>query len=347
MEKDTRSRKWLLTINNPQDHDMAHDRITSALETMPLVYSCLCDEVGVNGTYHTHVFLQGKNQIRFSTIKNLFPSAHIDIANGTAQQNRDYIRKEGKWAKDKKKETNLSETFCEFGECPEERPGRRTDIEDLYQAIKDGLSDAQILEAHPHHMLHLHQIEKARQVIIEARYRSEFRNLSVEYVWGKTETGKTRGVAEKYGYENIFRVTDYNHPFDGYRQQDIIVFEEFRSSLRIGDMLNYLDGHPLELPCRYCNKQACYTKVFLLTNIPIIAQYPEVQKDSPWTWEAFRRRIGTVRELKPEEKSVVNMPLVLNPSVHKAIGPELCAELGIPFLGGTAGIDVPKAFTTS
>ncbi len=30
--------------------------------------------------------------------------------------------------------------------------------------------------------------------------------------------------------------------------QDVIVFEEFRSSLKIQDMLNYLDGYPCELP---------------------------------------------------------------------------------------------------
>ena len=48
-------------------------------------------------------------------------------------------------------------------------------------------------------------------------------------------------------------LTDYEHPFDGYRstEHSVLVFEEFRSSLRIQDMLNYLDGYPCELKARY------------------------------------------------------------------------------------------------
>lgn len=327
---ETRSRKWLLTINNPEVHGFPQDKIFSALEGLTLVYACFCDEVGENGTYHTHVFLQGKNAIRFSTIKNLFPPAHIDVANGTARQNRDYIRKEGRWAKDKKKETNLPETFREVGECPDEHPGRRTDLEDLYQAIKDGMTDDEILETYPRYMFHMDKVQKARQIVLEAHYRKEFRLMEVEYIWGETGSGKTRGIAERFGYENIYRVTDYDHPFDGYAQQNVIVFEEFRSSLKIEDMLKYLEGHPLVLPSRYFNKQACYTKVFLLTNIPFESQYPDIQKHWPQTWLAFKRRVHSIRELnRPKLNSHESASAGLNPLVRRAMSPELCAKMGL------------------
>lgn len=295
MGKDTRARKWQITINNPFEHGMNHPRIRAEWDGMELEYACMCDEVGKEGTYHTHIFIQGKNAIRFSTMKNKFPVAHIEMASGTAQQNRDYIRKEGKWEKDRKKETNLPETFEEFGECPVERPGQRTDIESLYDMIREGKSNKEIMDEDPRYMMHLDKIERARQIVIEAQYRDTFRSLVVEYHWGETGTGKTRGVMEKYGYKNVHRVTDYEHPWDSYRQQDVVIFEEFRSSLKIQDMLNYLDGYPLELPCRYVNKIACYTKVYLITNIPIEEQYPQVQREAPMTWAAFRRRIPEVR----------------------------------------------------
>ena len=99
---------------------------------------------------------------------------------------------------------------------------------------------------------------------------------------------------DKYGYTNIFRVTDYDHPFDNYKGQDVVLFEEFRSSLKIQDMLNYLDGYPLELPCRYANKIACYTKVYIITNIPLSVQYTSVQNEHLETWLAFKRRIKMV-----------------------------------------------------
>ena len=59
-------------------------------------------------------------------------------------------------------------------------------------------------------------------------------------------------------------------------------------------MLNYLDGYPLELPCRFYNKYACYTKVYIITNVPIGQQYPSVQLDYPSTWMAFLRRINAI-----------------------------------------------------
>jgi hypothetical protein len=101
-----------------------------------------------------------------------------------------------------------------------------------------------------------------------------------------------------FGYSNVHRITDYDHPWDSYRQQDVVIFEEFRSSLKIQDMLNYLDGYPLELPCRYVNKIACYTKVFLLTNIPFEEQYQQVQKEQRSTWAAFKRRVHHVQQMK-------------------------------------------------
>ena len=127
--------------------------------------------------------------------------------------------------------------------------------------------------------------------------------------WGKTGAGKTRSIMEQHGYSKVYRVTDYAHPFDNYKGQDVILFEEFRSSLPLAAMLNYLDGYPVELPCRYANKVACYTKVYLVSNIPLHEQYPNVQMDKPGDWAAFRRRIQVVQhktrdfeELSPDDR---------------------------------------------
>lgn len=256
----------------------------------------MSDEVGENGTYHTHVYLALSNATRFSTVKNRFQGAHFEMANGTSKQNRDYVFKEGKWEKDKKKETNLADTHEEFGDMPVERQGQRNDLIDLYDMIKNGMSNYEIIEEDPAYMLNIDKIERARQIVREEKYKDTFRELEVTYIFGSTGTGKTRGVMEQFGYSNVFRITDYIHPFDSYKGQEIIIFEEFRSSLKIQDMLNYLDGYPLELPCRYSNKIACFTKVFIITNIDLFQQYESVQKEFKETWNAFLRRIHKVRQ---------------------------------------------------
>lgn len=223
-----------------------------------------------------------------------FYGAHIEPVHGTHQENRDYIRKEGKWSDDQKHETNLPETFEERGEMPPDRVAGKTDSEIIYEMVKDGASNFDILESFPSAMNRLDKIERARQTLLQEKQKNLFRQLEVSYIYGDTGVGKTRNVMEQYGYQNVYRVTNYQHPFDGYKGQDVIVFEEFRSSLPAKEMLNYLDGYPLELPCRYSDRQACYTKVFLITNIPIDKQYPNVQVEEPETYQAFLRRIHHV-----------------------------------------------------
>lgn len=297
MRDTTQSRKWLLTFNNPDKYGTDHDNIRAALSIIKdVAYWCMCDEVGEQGTYHTHLFLYRKNPMRFSMIKNKFPTAHIDFCRGTCLENRDYIRKEGKYRDTDKAETNLPGTFEEYGECPVEEQGKRNDLTQLYDMIKDGMSNYDILESNPNYMLQIDKIEYCRQTVREEEFKNRFRELTVEYWFGDTGQGKTRTVMERYGYGNVYRVTNYKYPFDGYRGQDVIVFEEFHDSLKIQEMLTYLDGYPLDLPCRYNNKVACYTKVYLLSNVPFEEQYRGIFREYPETFRAFRRRISCIKE---------------------------------------------------
>lgn len=292
MEKDSRSRKWQLTINNPIEKGFSHDKIKLELETMrSVVYWCMSDEIGASGTYHTHIYIHGREAIRFSTVKKRFDCAHFEMAKGTALQNKEYVSKTGKWENDKKHETCVDGTFEEWGEMPVERQGARNDLADLHSMIKQGISNYDIMEQMPEAMLQLDKIEQARQTIIQETYKKTWRDVTSYYIYGDTGTGKTRSVMERYGYENVFRVTDYMHPFDNYRGQDVVIFEEFRSSFRVSDMLNYLDGYPLELPCRYANKYACYTKVYIISNIPLSHQYENQPRA---TFDAFLRRLKGV-----------------------------------------------------
>lgn len=296
MAKDTQSRKWQLTINNPAEKGFTHDRLKEILLGLKsVIYWCMADEIGENGTYHTHIYLQGKGGINFSTIKKRFDGAHIEMAKGTALQNKEYVSKTGKWEKDKKSETCVEGTFEEWGEMPVERQGSRNDLADVYSMVKSGFSNYEIIEQVPDIMFQVDKLDSIRQMLKEEEYKEKWRDVEVQYIYGETGSGKTRSVMEQYGYSKVFRVTDYQHPFDGYKGQDVIIFEEFRSSLPFSLMLTCLEGYPLELPCRYANKQACFTKVYLITNIPLSSQYPAVQLDDTRGWLAFLRRIKKIK----------------------------------------------------
>lgn len=301
MAREKSSRKYQLTINNPEAHGLTHDVIKTTIAGFPgCVYWCLCDEVGQEGTPHTHVYLVFENAVMFSTIQKRFYGAHIEPAKGTNQQNRDYVRKEGKWADSEKEDTNLPETFEESGELPPDPERRQKYSEAVLTMLQDGASNAEIIQELPTAINHLPNIDRARQTLLEERFKTCWRTLEVHYIWGKTGVGKTRSIMEKYGYENVYRVTNYVHPFDQYQGEDVILFDEFRSSLPLSDMLNYLDGYPLRLPCRYNDKVACFTKVYVVSNLDFEEQYPILQLEQPTSWAAFKRRFKDIVQKLPD-----------------------------------------------
>lgn len=295
-KRDSQSRKWMLTINNPSQHGFPHDVIRDVVKSMKSVsYWCMADEEGnQTHTYHTHIFLYSTGGIRFSTLKAKFPPADLEMVRGTCLQCMQYVSKTGKWEHDLKADTSIDGTFEEFGDCPVERPGQRNDLIDAYTMVKSGMSDYEILEDMPDFLIHVNKLEIVRQILLAEKFKAVRRELEVVYIFGKTGLGKTRSVMDQYGYEHVYRVTDYLHPFDGYRGQDVIIFDEFRSSLPLPDMLKYLDGYPLDLPCRYNNKIACYTKVYFTTNVSLYEQYKQQQRFEHDSWLAFLRRLNGV-----------------------------------------------------
>lgn len=308
MSVNTQSRKYLLTINNPADKGFSHEFIKSSLEKIKnLTYWCMCDETGEEGTDHTHVFVYRDTPIRFRTIQRAFTyikpdgsdgcAAHIDLCNGTSQQNRDYVRKEGKYEDSDKKETNHIETFEEFGELPKDKKscfGNGKDLDSLYDMISSNMNNAEIISQDTTFILDIDRIDRARNTLREDKYKNTWRDIECHYIFGVAGSGKTRSVMDRYGYSNVYRVTNYHHPFDSYQGQDVIVFDEFRGRLPLADMLNYLDGYPLLLPARYGDKVACYTKVYIISNIHITSQYPFIQSDETVSWNAFLRRIHDI-----------------------------------------------------
>lgn len=312
IKKDTQAWKYQLTINNPLDAEISdgdkmvkvpftHEEIILRLSKLSTIqYWCMADEVGNEGeTPHTHVFFYSRSPIRFSTVKNQFPTAHIESAYGTCQENKDYIAKLGKWESTDKSQTSQEGTFEQGGTMPtHEKKSANAGQQYIFELVESGYQDAEILRMYPESFLYLDKIQRARQTLLEDEAKSNWRDLQVTYIYGKTNTGKTRSVMEQFGYANVYRITDYAHPWDSYKMQDVVLFEEFRSSLRIQDMLSYLDGYPCTLPARYTNKQAGFTKVFITTNIPLEKQYPEVQEKEPETWAAFLRRIHKVQHFR-------------------------------------------------
>lgn len=287
---------YQLTINSPIEKGWSHEHILDVMRAnfKTLVYICMADEQG--SCYHTHVFVVFASRVRFSMVKRYFEEAHIEKCKGSVSDNVNYVKKTGKWELDEEKqEKKIEGTFEEYGAQPPDSKGKRSDMSELYQMVMDNMTNAEILAQNQDYILQIDKIDKVRTTILTEKYKETVRlDLEVVYISGATGTGKTRGVLEGNGFSNVYRVTDYMHPFDGYACQPVICFDEFRSSLKLKEMLLYCDIYPIELPSRYANKFACYNKVYIVSNWSLEKQYSEVQREDKESWEAFLRRINRI-----------------------------------------------------
>lgn len=297
LKEDSQLRSAQLTINNPQQNGFDHDHIKAAFKEMASTkYYVMADEIGGNeGTYHTHAYVIFNAPVRFSTLKKRFPVAHIERCLGTAKENYEYVTKTGKWTGDEKELTKVDGTIEEWGERPNfDNAGRNSLKQQLFTLVEQGYSNLEIMRMNTDFVGMMNTADDIRLEILMDKYKNVFRELEVIYIFGDAGLGKTRYVMEKYGYSNVYKVSNYKHPFDKYKGQDVLLLDEYSSSFPISDFNNITDGYPYELDARYCGKYACYTKVFIVSNLDIDKQYPNVQNETPFLWNAITRRITKI-----------------------------------------------------
>ena len=263
---------------------------------------------------HCHIVIQNRSTIEFETIKNLIPYGDIEKQRGTNKECYEYclhldpksLEREKEQYDDSCLKTNIED--FEVWKKLDNKLGARNDLVQMVEDLKNGATKKDIKETYPsQYVRYSNAVEKIQQEYMEERVGSIFRNLEVVYIHGSTGVGKTRYVMEKHGYQNVFHISSYGYGmFDSYKGQDVMLFDEFRSSIPIAQMLCYLDGYPLYLPARYNNKMAMYTKVYIISNIPISAQYLNVQRDEPKTYDAFLRRINAVYDFDKSKTTPIS-----------------------------------------
>lgn len=312
MSSDIQSKKWQITQNNIKSNKIDIDNTVITIEKKNPIYYCCAEEIGDKGTRHLHVFIVFASAIRFSTLKKMFPKAHIEKALGSIADNIDYIRKEGKHLE--KAHTQIPGTFKEYGVRPVEKISTRDAIKDIMQMFKNGSTVNDVIERYSSFAMRIDRLDALRDRILCELSKKEFRDLKVYYIYGETGTGKTSYVYKTHGMD-ICRITNYGTSgmFDAYHGQEVIVFEEYASQIPIQLMLTYLDIYPVELPARYYSRTACYNTVYILSNIPFNEQYEDIQLKRPDIWKAFCRRITSIRhQINAEQQIYVDKEDFLN-----------------------------------
>lgn len=117
-----RSRGWTITINNYNDEDLDIFALFYSGVAKYIIYGF---ETGEQGTEHIQGYVYYKNSQVLKTVKKHFPRAHLEVAQGTPQQNFNYCSKDGQ--------------FYELGTLPVQGRAIWDKVEEAMRNPKDNL----------------------------------------------------------------------------------------------------------------------------------------------------------------------------------------------------------------
>lgn len=237
MEKQIKSSRYCFTIHNYAEKELkAFHKLASSLEKHHFIGYGL--EIAPDtGTPHIQGYIELKSSQRFSFLHNYFPfkkdgkklKFHVEIANGTAEQNRKYVSKDGK--------------FFEFGELVSK--GKRTDMLEIKTLIKENPKELdKIIDEKANNLQQVKFAQTIQPIYLAHRHPDE--PPTVYWIFGPTEAGKTSLVYRCF--EDVCSVSSPRWPGTGYSQNECLLFDDFRpGDLHFNEVLKIADRYPYTL----------------------------------------------------------------------------------------------------
>lgn len=290
-KRDTASRGWMITI--PADR-YSREEIVEALGGYDVVVAQL-ERGGQTQYLHYQGWIEHSAPIRFSTLQRRLPACHLVTRKAPKRKAYEYVTK-----KDTRVEGVERIVIGDPEKLLESRQGERTDVQKVRDAVlEDGLSVEEVLLEVPESGRFVNYVRELVSARDRKAGKSKQRDVQVTYLFGPPGSGKTSWVYETF--DDVCRVTSYDHPFDAYTGEDVLVLDEFNGQLSLELMNNVLDRYPLLLPARYYDRVAKFSQVVIVSNH---APWDVYKGHKDVTRQAFARRLHRViwmDERGPEE----------------------------------------------
>lgn len=210
---------------------------------------------------HLQGYVVLNSSMRMAGVKKLFSddTIHLEMSKGTDEENTAYCTKletriEGPWT---------------WGSI-EKKPGKRTDIKNCYDMIKEGKNDYQIQEEYTDtYCKYYKAFDRMRANILQWKYadvEEPWKNIPVHVRWGETRAGKSRFV--KKMKDVYVLVIGKDLWFDGYVGQKILLIEEYEGQIDISNFLQIIDGYPsVRLPYKGGHTYSDWDEIYITSNI--------------------------------------------------------------------------------
>ena len=235
-----RARAWCLTIFNDELQYPEKAR-----------YNLICSDTTKDGKPHFHQYLYFNNAIAFSTIKKLYPTAHIQ----REIEPQAYIS----YIKDNK--NGRKTIIFEEGNVP-----AKNKFPTIAEAKKMSIEEREQLPLHYKNIIDKINDEQANDIDIEDWHKE----IKVYWIYGPSGIGKTekakqivRDNAATYGKTvNIVKHTDTF--WSGIGNAKIAIYDDFRDShMPPSEFINFIDYNMHTLNIKGGQKQNNYSLIII------------------------------------------------------------------------------------
>lgn len=146
--------------------------------------------------------------------------------------------------------------------------GFRSDLESLYNDIRNGASWDDIIMNYPNQIVRYSRGIERLFNDLRASSIPNFRKVNTSILWGDAGTGKTKFVYDNHEFNDVYRLRLTNNSiwFDGYKGQSVLLIDDFYGQIKFHDMLEYLDGYKFQVPVKGGMVWKNWSNVYITSN---------------------------------------------------------------------------------
>ena len=238
---------------------------------------------------HAQGYIQVVDKSRMTTIKRILGghiiSPHVEIANGTPEDNIAYTSKEeSRFVSDLLPMTITRGTPI--------GAGQRKDLEEIAFALSSGnMTMNQIAQSNPAQFVRFHRGLKALLDETTPPYTGGVKTVKVFY--GPTGTGKTKTAYETYPGA-YFWGPEQGKWFERYCGEKTTILDEYRGQLPLGFLLRLTDRYPMKIELKGSSTEFVSDTIVICSPVHPLLWYTSLNQNEG-KMDQLMRRITEVK----------------------------------------------------
>lgn len=219
-------RTWSATVNNPAA-DYGKDVFERLVASGDIRYAIAGAETGDSGTPHLQCTITFSKPHRMRAVSAFVPRAHLEPTR-SLEDSITYCKKDG--------------DFTEYGTPAKARQGKRTDLKDAIETLREsGIEALKLLHAEV-----WCKYPRGLSTLIDPEPRDPSNPPIVTWLYGGTGLGKTRQVVELE--QDLWISGSSLKWWNGYKNQAAVLFDDFRGDFSTFHwLLRLLDRYPVRV----------------------------------------------------------------------------------------------------